>query len=291
MTTTPGAAPGILVAGARRRSTPRATAPQRTTTPWTDVRNPPRPDGSCPFVPCSVSSDHQAHSPRKGSDMRGRGCRSAEVTATAGQAVSNIWLRTRRPLPLWKQPDGCAVLRAPSQRCVGGRQMQGSCTWGTQGRSWSWGPGRQHSGTAGCFFFSACPTPRHAASSSFHLLRRLATRIACAFFFLFFSPTPPSLSLSVSPSIFNHPFPCLCTNLVLARSLSQLPSLVLVYLWAVRSLIKAGSLMWGDTTQWLSVGDGFTGSRGFRPTELCCATTCTAMISRFWTASFSAFLY
>lgn len=81
-------------------------------------------------------------------------------------------------------------------------------------------------------FFSACPTPRHAASSSFHLLCHLAARIACAFFF--FSPTPPSRGLSVSPSIFN-PASIRSTayadiSCSLARSLSQLPSHVLVYL-------------------------------------------------------------
>lgn len=43
MTTTPGAVRGILVAGARKCSTPRATAPQRTTTLLTDVRIHPAP--------------------------------------------------------------------------------------------------------------------------------------------------------------------------------------------------------------------------------------------------------
>lgn len=38
MTTTPGAVQGILVVGARKCSTPQATAPQRTTTQLTDVR-------------------------------------------------------------------------------------------------------------------------------------------------------------------------------------------------------------------------------------------------------------
>lgn len=38
MTTTLGAVPGILVAGAKRHSTLQATAPQRTTTPLMDVR-------------------------------------------------------------------------------------------------------------------------------------------------------------------------------------------------------------------------------------------------------------
>lgn len=41
MTTTPGAVRGILAAGARKHSTPRATAPQRTTTLLTDVRTHP----------------------------------------------------------------------------------------------------------------------------------------------------------------------------------------------------------------------------------------------------------
>lgn len=90
---------------------------------------------------------------------------------------------------------------------------------------------------------------------------------------------PAFLSLLISLSIFCsvnspsiHPSVCVCISLSLSLAFSQLESHVLVYLWAVRSLIKAVSLMGGDTTEWESAG------YGWKATKTCNQPSCVVRL-------------